>query len=121
MKLILITLFAVVVVLMVGCSSEQKVDIIMPDYTDDEIVGFIKQRLKETPHSNGPKTCWDRVRGNTTLENWKVKESDAKGRYYITAKYMDETISWTFWSKTLVILPTTSDDIRHVKWRNSGC
>ena len=137
MKLILITLVALVVGMMVGCSStnieatvearlaeERRTDVTVeakpassgsapasyvPRYTDAQVIGFIQKHLNATASGSDEK-CTDNVPFSHppyVLENSTVRNTGPQEQYYVTLPYNKSTFTWTFFGGAGQVLPTS--------------
>ena len=88
MKLILITLVAVVVEMMVACSSEPSATPTPagPMYSEEEAIAILKEHLqnKLVPIPGHPLMCFQFVNGNSV--NWSANYDNEGHRWDISAK-----------------------------------
>ena len=138
MKLLLITLVALVVGMMVGCSStnieatvearlaeERRTDVTVeakpassgsapasyvPRYTDSQVIGFILKHLNAAA-SGSDRKCTDILPFNRppyVIENSFVRNSGPQEQYYVTLPYGIITFTWTFFGGSGQVLPTST-------------
>ena len=107
MKLILITLVAVVVGMMVACSSEPAEPAVPtatppPAYSDAEVIGAVKGHLRSAGTD-------DICRGipNIPPELWRIRQDGSNpDKYYVTISDSPD-FSWTFIGSLAKVISTS--------------
>ena len=104
MKLILITLVALVGVLMVACSSEPAAPTATPPpaFSDDEVLGAVRGHLRSAGTD-------DICRGipNIPPELWRIRQDGGNpDKYYVTISDSPD-FSWTFIGSLAKVISTS--------------
>ena len=107
MKLILITLAAVVVAMMVGCSSAPAAPsapaaTLPPAFSDDEVIGALRQHLM-SPGMDYYRGILSRNIRELGLEVRQDRSNRSK--FLVTGSVGDEALSWTFVGSLAKIIP----------------
>ena len=105
MKLILITLVAVVVGLMFGCTSASVDEPSTPAFSDVEAIGAVKKHLRSIGMDGHCRDIAEEATG------WKVTQDKSNpDKYLVKAKhgYPPEDVTWTFVGSRLSVIPTSN-------------
>ena len=114
MKLMLITLVAVVVGMMVACSSApaapsapaKPAATLPPAFSDDEVIGALRQHLM----SPGMDYYCGILSRNIRGLGLEVRQDRSnRDKYLVTSSVGDEALSWTFVGSLAKIIPTSKD------------
>ena len=106
MKLILITLVAVVVGLMFGCTSASVDEPSTPAFSDVEAIGAVKKHLRSIGMDEYCREIAEEA------ERWKVTQDKSNpDKYLVKARddHLREDVTWTFVGSRLSVIPTSDD------------